>query len=149
MAMFSSGASKEEAYKQSAGTPVQRSAAGSVIGESVKVEGEFRSEDDILIEGEVHGSIETTQDLTVGEQARIEANVQAQNMYISGEIHGNLTCTGALTLTSSAKVFGDIETGILSIETGAVLQGTCKTTAVASTTATEKPAEADSEEAEG
>ena len=46
-------------------------------------------------------------------------------MHIAGEVHGNLKASGSMTLTSSARVYGDVETGIISVETGAVLQGRC------------------------
>lgn len=97
----------------------------TIIGPTVKVEGTFDSQDTILVDGVVMGSLKTTKDLTVGQGARIEADVTAVNMHIAGEVHGNLKASGSLTLTSSARVYGDVETGIISVETGAVIQGRC------------------------
>ncbi len=97
----------------------------TVIGPTVKVEGTFESQDNILVDGVVMGSLKTTKDLTVGKGARIEADVMAANMHIAGEVHGNLKASGSMTLTNSARVYGDVETGIISVEVGAVLQGRC------------------------
>lgn len=152
MAMFGSGSQKGESTTQVDAAPVVREAAGTVIGSTVKVEGQFNSEDNVLIEGEVVGSITTTQDLTVGEGAHIEADVKAANMYISGEIKGNLVCEGSMLLTRTARIYGDIETGILSIETGAVLQGRCTTSAtqaMETPKTPEKKEETEDTEAEG
>lgn len=128
MAMFGSGSTKKGGPIQATtATPVARESAGTVIGSTVRVEGQFTSEDNVLIEGQVHGTLTTTQNLTVGSNARIEADIHATNMYISGEIHGNIIATGSVQLTSTARVYGDIETSIISIETGAVVQGRCTT----------------------
>jgi cytoskeletal protein CcmA (bactofilin family) len=113
----------------------------TVIGATVAVEGTFHSEDNMLIEGSVTGTLRTTKNLTVGKGAHIKADVAAANMYISGEIRGNLTATGSIQLAASARVYGDVETNIISIETGAVLQGRCTTgkqNAVATKETTEK-----------
>lgn len=99
----------------------------TVIGATVSVEGTFHSQDNMQIEGSVTGTLATTKNLTVGKGAHIKADVSAANMMISGEIRGNLTATGAIKLASSARVYGDVETNIISIETGAVLQGRCTT----------------------
>lgn len=139
MAMFGSGGAKD--LDADDATPVMRDAAGTVIGSTVKVEGQFNSDDDVLIEGEVVGTITTTQDLTVGEGARIEGDVRAANMYMSGEVHGNLVCEGHLQLADTARIFGDIETNILSVETGAVLQGRCVTSSTPEAQAETRPTE--------
>lgn len=95
----------------------------TMIAHGVKVEGEFVSEGDVTIEGEVVGTLKTAQNLRVGESAKIAANVSAQSAVIAGEVHGNLTIGGLLELTASSRVFGDIETSILSIASGAVVNG--------------------------
>lgn len=109
------------------GSAMQQKAAQTVIGPTVKVEGSFHSDDNILIDGQVVGTVKTSKDLTVGPDSRIEADVTAENMHISGEVKGNLHASGTITLTSSARVYGDVETSIISVETGAVLQGRCVT----------------------
>jgi len=119
------------------------SSAQTVIGPTVKVEGSFQSDDNIAIDGHVVGTIKTSKDLTVGTDSKIEADVSAANMHISGEVKGNLHASGTITLTSSARVYGDVETSIISVETGAVIQGRCTTGAGADT-----PIEMDEEESE-
>ncbi len=99
----------------------------TVIGPTVKVEGTFNGEDNVLVEGMVVGTLHTTHNLTVSDQATIEADVTAENMHISGTVKGNLKASDTITLTKSARIYGDVETNIISVETGAVIQGRCIT----------------------
>lgn len=104
---------------------VNHSGAETIIGPSVKVDGTFQGEGDVLVEGMVTGMLTTAKDLTVGEHAKIEADVKAANMYIAGEVRGNLQASGTIELAASAKIYGDMEAEILSIASGAVVQGRC------------------------
>lgn len=97
----------------------------TVIGPSVKVEGNFRGQGNVIVEGVVHGSLKTDKDLTVGTGAKISANVTAANAKISGEVKGAVKIKGKLELTETAKIFGDIETEVLSVTPGAILNGKC------------------------
>ncbi|PIP67142.1 MAG: cell shape determination protein CcmA [Parcubacteria group bacterium CG11_big_fil_rev_8_21_14_0_20_41_14] len=104
--------------------------AETIIGASVKVDGDFVSEGNVLVQGIVNGSLKTKGNLRVDEGAKIKANVDATNAQVSGEIQGNITVKDSLDLGSSAKVAGDIITKILSIEPGAVLNGHCSVSAM-------------------
>ena len=98
----------------------------TIIGPSVKVEGNFKADGNIIIEGHLSGSIKTKKDLRIGESAKIKANVVAQNAWVAGEIKGNIKIKNHLELSSNANLNGDIETKILTIETGAQINGNLK-----------------------
>lgn len=98
----------------------------TIIGPSVRVEGNFFGEGDVVVEGEVVGTLKTTKNLRVGEHAVIEADVEAQTALISGEIRGNLTVKDRTELTSTARIHGDIKTSVISIDSGAVIYGKCE-----------------------
>src|SRR5512147_1137698 len=87
----------------------------TVIAPSVRVEGDFVSEGNVRIEGQVTGSISTERDLIVGEAAKITANIQARNGVIAGELHGNLRVFDRLELSSTARIHGDIQAKVLSV----------------------------------
>jgi len=97
--------------------------AETIISASVKVEGDFVSQGNVLIEGEVEGSIKTEKDLRVGEHARISADVTAASATVAGEVRGNMTVRERLQLEPTARVFGDIKTKDLVIASGAVVNG--------------------------
>lgn len=98
----------------------------TIIGPSVKVEGDFVTEGNVIVEGTICGTIKTTKNLKVGPSSKIFANIWADNALIAGEIQGNITIANKLELTSSAKIFGDIKTSIISISSGAIMNGKCQ-----------------------
>lgn len=102
--------------------------AETIIGSSVKVEGNFVCEGNMIVDGEVRGKIATNGFLQVGSKALIEAEVKAGNGQIAGEIKGNVKIAGYLEITSTAKIIGDMEFGSISIERGAIISGHCATT---------------------
>ncbi|MBU1037139.1 polymer-forming cytoskeletal protein [Patescibacteria group bacterium] len=95
----------------------------TIIGPSVKVEGDFAGNGDMIIEGIVLGNLKTKNFLRVGKDAKIKADVEALNAYVAGEITGNLTIKESLELTATAKITGDVETKQLAVEKGAYLNG--------------------------
>jgi cytoskeletal protein CcmA (bactofilin family) len=100
----------------------------TIIGPSVKVEGDFVTEGNIIIEGTICGTIKTSQNLKVGPSSKIFANVWADNALVAGEIQGNINIANKLELTASAKIFGDVKTAVLSIASGATVNGKCQMT---------------------
>lgn len=99
--------------------------AETVVGPSVKIQGDLNSEGNIKIEGQVTGKVKTTQSVYVGAGAKIVADVFAGNAVIAGEIQGNIKISGNLVMQSTAKITGDIGCAILRVEDGAVFTGKC------------------------
>lgn len=96
----------------------------TIIAVGVKVEGDFVSQGDVLIEGMVEGSLKTERDLRVGSKASISANVSAANATIAGEVKGNIKITERLELEPSARLYGDVNTKIFVVASGAHVNGT-------------------------
>lgn len=97
----------------------------TIIGPSVNVEGDFIAAGNVIVEGSISGTLKTEKHLTVGERAKITADVSAGNAVVSGEIHGDIKVKESLELMSTAKVFGDIRTKTLSVAPGAIMNGKC------------------------
>ncbi len=100
-------------------------AAETVVGPSVKIQGDLNSEGNIKIEGHVTGKVTTTQSVYVGQAAKITADILAGNAIIAGEIMGNIKVGGNLILQGTAKIKGDISCSILRVEDGAIFSGKC------------------------
>ena len=98
-------------------------ANATVIARGVRVQGDFTSQSDVLIDGSVEGNVTTTALLTVGSEAKLKADVTANDAVISGTIEGTLIVKRRLELKSSASVFGDVTCETVAIEAGAVLHG--------------------------
>jgi len=99
--------------------------AETVVGPSVKIQGDLNSEGNIRIEGQVSGKVKTSQGVYVNPGAKITADVLAGNAVIGGEIQGNLKISGHLILQGTARINGDISCSVLRVEDGALFTGKC------------------------
>lgn len=99
--------------------------AETVVGPSVKIQGDLKSEGNIRIEGQVNGKINTSQSVFVNQGAKITADVSASNAIVGGEIQGNLKVASHLVLQATAKIIGDIACSVLRVEDGAQFSGKC------------------------
>ncbi len=102
---------------------VPTGAAETVVGTSVKLKGNLKSDGDITVDGSVNGEIKTKGTVTIGPNANIIANVHAKNVNIAGTVQGNVVATDRLSLSESGRVYGDIAANILSISAGALFSG--------------------------
>jgi cytoskeletal protein CcmA (bactofilin family) len=107
--------------------------AETIVGPSVKIQGDLNSEGNIKIEGQVSGKVKTSQSVFVNQGARIVADVLAGNAVIGGEVQGNLKISGHLILQGTAKIAGDITCSILRVEDGAQFSGKCAMNGVVTT----------------
>jgi cytoskeletal protein CcmA (bactofilin family) len=96
----------------------------TIIGKSVTIKGELSGNEDLYMDGDIEGTITLTEHgLTIGPNARVQADIRVRDVTIYGVVTGNLHATGKVDLRSSAKVDGDIFGGRLSIEDNAVVKG--------------------------
>lgn len=102
----------------------------NLIGNGTTIHGDINSTGDVRIDGVLTGNISLSGRLVVGTNGKIEGNVTCQNADVSGEIKGKLNVAEILALKSSAKILGDIATGKISIEPGAIFTGTCNMGAI-------------------
>jgi cytoskeletal protein CcmA (bactofilin family) len=94
------------------------------IGGSVLVKGDVVSTEDLMIDGQVQGTIELgDHSLTIGPGASIVADLVAKNVTISGKVIGNVIGAAKVELKSSATVAGDITAPKFVMEEGAALSG--------------------------
>ncbi len=98
----------------------------TIIAQGVRIEGEFIAEGDIVIEGEVRGTITTAGDLRIGDAAKVEADIRAHNAVISGEVRGTMHILGKLELMPTSKFTGDLAVEVLSVGAGAQVNGTVR-----------------------
>ena len=97
--------------------------AETIIGPSVKVKGNFHGQGNIIIEGQVEGSVKTDKYLLVGEKAEITASIEVGEAKIAGIVTGNISVKGYLEIAATAKINGDVNAYEISIEKGGVVNG--------------------------
>lgn len=98
----------------------------TIIGPSVSVEGDFKGDGNIIVEGEVRGNLKTKGFLRAAKSSVIFANISAQNAEISGQITGNIKIKENLDIKETAIIQGDIETKSLTVALGSIINGQLK-----------------------
>ncbi|MES2983485.1 MAG: polymer-forming cytoskeletal protein [Verrucomicrobiota bacterium] len=95
----------------------------NVLSSDVEIKGTVKFQHDLIVDGKIEGDIQSTGNLTIGENARIKAEVKTGSVIVYGKVHGNLTAVERVELKSSAEVVGDIKAKVLTIEAGAIFVG--------------------------
>lgn len=83
----------------------------------------FKDPVNLRINGSFEGKLDTRGNLTIGENARIRANIHGDKIVVAGKIKGDVTATHSLSLVSPAVVEGNVTTPSLSIAEGSILEG--------------------------
>ena len=104
--------------------------SSNTIGKGTFLEGNVETFGNIRIEGKVTGNVKSKSKVALGPSSLVQGNVMAQNADLEGEVKGRIEVAELLVLKASAIIHGDIITGKLVVETGAVFNGTCKMGAI-------------------
>lgn len=110
----------------SAQAAIPRQSAGAsrnILSSDVEIKGTVKFTNDLIIDGKIEGEISSDGSLTVGENARLKAEIKTATVVVYGKVHGNITALDRIELKSSAEVIGDIKSKTLSIEAGAIFIG--------------------------
>ncbi len=102
------------------------SSSSNTIGKGTFLEGNIETYGNIRIEGKVNGNVKSKSKVALGNSSHIQGNIVAQNADIEGEVRGRLEVSELLVLKATAVINGDIVTGKLVVEPGAVFNGSCK-----------------------
>jgi cytoskeletal protein CcmA (bactofilin family) len=104
--------------------PAETISAPATIGKSVQIRGEVKGSEDLLVDGLVEGTITLTESkLTIGPNAKVQANVAARDVVVVGTLNGDIQATGRVELRAGANLIGDIHAARLSIEENAMFSG--------------------------
>ncbi len=96
----------------------------SVIGPTLVFKGELSADEDLIIEGQIEGSIaHHKKHLTVGKQGRVQADIHASSVIILGMLVGDIHSEGTVSLAKGADVKGDIYCARIVMEDGAKFNG--------------------------
>ncbi|MGH2543830.1 MAG: bactofilin family protein [Ardenticatenaceae bacterium] len=115
----------------------------SVIDRHSQFDGLYVTTHDLRIEGTAAGEIQCEGTVTVAEEARLTAKVQARNVVIAGSADGEITCSERFTLRPSGEMRGSVRAASLAVEEGAFFEGEFR---MADETAASTPPDAQVEE---
>ena len=95
----------------------------ATIGASMTIKGEISSAEELVVDGEVDGSMQSQSVLTVGPNGKVRANIKANEVAIYGSVRGNVEVTGKLSIREQGSLIGDIKCAGISIDDGAYFKG--------------------------
>lgn len=104
-------------------SPARTVNSQTIIGNTLSVKGDIKSEENITIHGMVEGTIDTTMDVVVGQEGRVRAAIRANNVTISGAVVGNVTAMNKVDLAPTGQLQGNIRAPKLSIAESALFKG--------------------------
>ncbi len=96
----------------------------ATIGKAVKVNGQIFTKEDLYVDGDVEGTIESQDNkVTIGPNGRVQAGIRAREVVILGQVQGNVEAADKVDIRKDAKLVGDIISARISIEDGALFKG--------------------------
>lgn len=95
------------------------------INEGTKLVGDITSTGFFRIDGVIEGTLEKPSKVVLGKSGLIKGKLVCGDADLEGRFEGELHVSGTLTLKSSARIQGQVVVGKLSVEPGAIFNGTC------------------------
>lgn len=99
------------------------SGTGAIIGETMRIKGDVYSKDELQVNGEVQGTLESESRLTIGPKGKADASIKASEVVVGGTVKGNVEAEQRIVLRKGANLVGDVKTAGIVIEDGAYFKG--------------------------
>jgi cytoskeletal protein CcmA (bactofilin family) len=100
--------------------------SGALLSRGVSIKGSVKFLNELLIDGEVEGTIDSTGTLTIGEHARIRGEIRTKSVKVGGTVEGNIFVTERCELQAGCTLRGDIEAPRLMVDEDARFLGSAK-----------------------
>jgi cytoskeletal protein CcmA (bactofilin family) len=95
------------------------------LEKGVSVEGRLDTTGTFRIDSPMKGTLTSNEKLILGENARVEGQIEGNYVVIAGRFDGTIKAKGKVEIQPKAIVTGEIHTPCLIIEPGAVFDGRC------------------------
>lgn len=95
----------------------------STLGASLRIKGDLVADEDLVVQGQVEGSVLHMRCLTIGPLGRMQGEIRARRIVVQGSVDGNLYALESVTLQAGSTVHGDVFAPKVVIDEGARLSG--------------------------
>jgi cytoskeletal protein CcmA (bactofilin family) len=103
-----------------------QSRSGGLLSRGVSIKGTVKFHNELLIDGEVEGEIQSTGTLSIGEHAQIRGAIRARSVKVKGSVEGDISATERCELQAGCTLRGDIESPRLVVDENATFLGSAK-----------------------
>ncbi|HKK01571.1 MAG TPA: polymer-forming cytoskeletal protein [Desulfuromonadales bacterium] len=101
--------------------PIEKREIKAFLGPGSEFEGKLVFDEIVRLDGTFRGEVTSKDTLIIGETANIQAEVNVGTLILSGKFNGNIKATSRVELRSPARLEGNIETPVLVMEEGVVM----------------------------
>jgi len=98
-------------------------APSATIGAAMHIKGEIRSGEELLVDGDVEGTMESQSLLTVGPSGKVKANIRAREVVIFGSVRGDVEVSEKIAIRGQGSLIGNIKGAGIVIDDGAYFKG--------------------------
>ena len=111
---------------QSTNGSIMKPLVGAVLSSGVSITGSVKFRDQLVIDGEVKGNIDSTGTLTIGKYAHIRGDIKTKSATVQGTVEGDIVASERCELQSGCSFHGDIEAPRLVVNEDATFVGSAK-----------------------
>ena len=99
------------------------------LGEDLLIQGTVHSENKIVVNCTVEGSLHGDQEIIVSETGNVSGKIEGNVVVVAGKVNGDMLVHERLEVNSTANLLGEVHvpSGQLLIQEGAYLEGQCIT----------------------
>jgi cytoskeletal protein CcmA (bactofilin family) len=100
--------------------------AASILGPTLRFKGELYADEDLVVRGQVEGSITHTQRLTICRDGHVKADIRGHVIAVEGTVEGDLQASMSVAIMESGHLKGDVHAPSVSIVEGASVNGSVR-----------------------
>jgi cytoskeletal protein CcmA (bactofilin family) len=102
----------------------------SILGTTSSLEGKLRFNDSIKINGSLKGAVKSAGLILIGEQAKVEADINAKELVSYGKLDGDVVAEESMQLFYPSEMNGKVKTKKIKISDGVIFKGNCDITSL-------------------
>ena len=116
--------SKENGTSSSSNSSVISGSTNSLVA-GTNIEGTINAGSDIRIDGSLKGTLICNGRVIIGPEGKVDGEINCQNAVIEGSFQGKISVKELLNVRESANIQGDVITGKLLVQPGAIYNVHC------------------------
>lgn len=89
----------------------------------MSIKGDIRAREELVVDGEVEGTLESQSQITVGVNGKVKSNIKAREVVVYGSVRGSVEVSEKIAIRGQGSLVGDIKAAGISIDDGAYFKG--------------------------
>lgn len=95
----------------------------SLIGKTLFIKGDIRSDEELLIEGKVEGKLNVKNRIIIGKNGIVNAEIKAREVVIRGKVNGDVNASYKVEIEPEGVLNGNIFSQRVHLTEGSIFKG--------------------------